>query len=187
MTEKPSPLARVVGHALAGDALLATGHPKDAATELAEANRIAQTLSPPDAPTVLPYTDSLRAALLLKAGRTAPAEALFSNVARRIRAANGPDSWTQGLFHLEFLSGVARRAGDWRLASQLASAMYARAPDYAGSHYALALVAQHNGDSQAAASEFSAATKLWNEADSDLPELANTRQSLAKLNSGARQ
>jgi tetratricopeptide (TPR) repeat protein len=187
MTNKPSPLARIVGHALAGDALLATHHQEDAAAELVQADHIAQTISRSDVPTVLPYTESLRAALLLSAGQTSQAQALLDNVARRIRAANGPDSWTQGLFHLEFLAGVARRAGDWALASQLASAMYQRAPDYAGSHYALALVAQHDGDSQTAANEFSAAAKLWSEADSDLPELVNTRQSLAKLNSDARQ
>ncbi len=187
MTDKPSPLARIVGHALAGNALLATHHQKDATAELVQADHIAQTISRADVPTVLPYTESLRAALLLSAGQTSQAQALLDNVARRIRAANGPDSWTQGLFHLEFLAGVARRAADWVLASQLASAMHQRAPDYAGSHYALALVALHEGDSQTAANEFSAATKLWNEADSDLPELANARQSLAKLNSDARQ
>ncbi|HEY6905625.1 MAG TPA: hypothetical protein VI216_15070, partial [Candidatus Acidoferrales bacterium] len=187
LAERPAPLARIVGHALAGDALLATSHPKEAATELAQANRVAQTISRPDQATVRPYTEGLQAALLLQAGRTAEAGSLFDNVARRIQAANGPDSWTQGLFHLEFLAGVARRAGDWALASQLADAMYQRGPDYAGSHYALALVAQHNGDSQTAEQEFSTATTLWNEADSDLPELTEVRQSLAKLGPGARQ
>lgn len=187
LAEHPAPLARIVGHALAGDALLATGHPKEAATELAQADQVTQTISRSDQPTVRPYTDSLRAALLLQAGRTAEAGALFDIVARRIRAANGPDSWTQGLFHLEFLAGAARRAGDWALASQLANAMYQRGPDYAGSHYALALVAQHNGDSQTAAREFSTATTLWNEADSDLPELTEVHRSLAKLGHDARQ
>jgi hypothetical protein len=136
---------------------------------------------------VRPYTESLAAALLLKENRTADAETLIENVARRIRAANGPDSWTQGLFHLEFLASLARRANDWSSASQLADAMYQRAPDYAGSHYALALVAQHEGDSRTAADEFSSAAKLWAEADSDLPELADARRSLAKLDSGVRQ
>jgi tetratricopeptide (TPR) repeat protein len=187
LADRPSPLARIVGHILAGDALLATGHPKEAAAELAQANQITQTISHSDVPTVRPYTDSLRAALLLNAGRTSQAEALLANVARRIRAANGPDTWTQGLFHLEFLAGEARRTGDWALASQLADAMYQRAPDYAGSHYALALVAQHKGDSQTAADEFSAAATLWNQADSDLPELADIHRSLAKLNPGVRQ
>ena len=65
--------------------------------------------------------------------------------------------------------------------------MYQRGPDYAGSHYALALVAQHNGDSQTAAHEFSTATTFWNEADSDLPELTDVHRSLAKLGPGARQ
>lgn len=187
LAERPAPLARVVGHALAGDALLAIGHPKEAAAELAQADRVAQTISRSDQPTVRPYTDGLRAALLLQAGRTDEAGSLFDNVARRIRAANGPDSWTQGLFHLEFLAGVARRTSDWALASQLASAMYDRGPDYAGSHYALALVAQHNGDSQTAAHEFSTATTLWSEADSDLPELTDAHRSLAKLDPDGRQ
>jgi tetratricopeptide (TPR) repeat protein len=187
LAERPAPLARIVGHALAGDALLSTGHPKEAATELSQADHITQTISRSDQATVRPYTDGLRAALLLQAGRTAEAGAVFDNVSRRIRAANGPDSWTQGLFHLEFLADVARRAGDWALASQLADAMYQRGPDYAGSHYALALVAQHNGASQTAAHEFSTATTLWNEADSDLPELTEVRRSLAKLGPDARQ
>jgi tetratricopeptide (TPR) repeat protein len=187
LTNRPAPLARIIGHVLAGDALLATGHPKEAAAELAQANQITQTISRSDVPTVRPYTESLAAALLLKENRTADAETLIENVARRIRAANGPDSWTQGLFHLEFLASLARRANDWSSASQLADAMYQRAPDYAGSHYALALVAQHEGDSRTAADEFSSAAKLWAEADSDLPELADARRSLAKLDSGVRQ
>jgi tetratricopeptide (TPR) repeat protein len=187
LADKPAPLARIVGHALAGDALLATGHSKEAAAELAQADHVAQTISRSDQATVRPYTDGLRAALLLQAGRTAEARGLFENAARRIQAANGPDSWTQGLFHLEFLAGVARRAGDWALASQLARAMYERGPGYAGSHYALALVAQHNGDSQTAAHEFSTATTLWKEADSDLPDLADVHRSLAKLGPDARQ
>ena len=137
LADHPAPLARVVGHALAGDALLATGHPTEAAAELAQANRITQTLLRRMCPLCLPYTDGLRAALLLKAGHTDDAATLIGKVSRRIQAANGPDSWTQGLFHLEFLAGVSRRAGEWTLASQLAGAMYQRAPDYAGSHYRL--------------------------------------------------
>jgi hypothetical protein len=154
---------------------------------LAQADHVAQTISRSDQATVRPYTDGLRAALLLQAGRAAEAGGLFENVARRIRATNGPDSWTQGLFHLEFLAGVVRRAGDWALASQLARAMYERGPDYAGSHYALALAAQHNGDSQTAAHEFSTASTLWKEADSDLPDLGDVHRSLAKLGPDARQ
>ena len=181
MTQKPSPLARTAGHALAGDVFLATGRPKEAVAELTQADEIVKTLNPSDVPTVRPYTDGLRAALLLRAGQKAQAEAIFETVERRISAANGPDNWTQGLFHLEFLCGVARRENDWDLAGELANVMYQRAPDYAGSHYAMALVAQHNGSSETAAREFSAAVTFWSEADPDLSELGHAHRELAKL------
>jgi tetratricopeptide (TPR) repeat protein len=178
LAEKTSPLARAVGHTLAGDILLATHRSKEAAAELGQADQIEKSLNPPDAFTVRPYTDSLRAALYLSSGETAQAEDMFRSVVRRIHAANGPDSWTQGLFHLEFLCGVARQGGDWALAEEIAESMQDRAPDYAGSHYAAATIAQHNGDYGTAAREFSAAAKLWGEADSNLPELAGVHRAL---------
>src|SRR5262249_12857429 len=106
------------------------------------------------------------------------AQQLFRRVVSRIRAANGPDAWTQGLFQLEFLFAVARREDDWELVSQLAQAMYQRAPDYAGSHYALAVNAKHAGDLEAAKQEFASAENLWNKADPDLPELAAIRREI---------
>jgi Tfp pilus assembly protein PilF len=44
-------------------------------------------------------------------------------------------------------------------------------PNYAGAHYALALVAQHAGDERTAQTEAAAAAKVWSTADRDLPEL----------------
>jgi Tfp pilus assembly protein PilF len=44
-------------------------------------------------------------------------------------------------------------------------------PNYAGAHYALALVARHGGDTRTAQTEAAAAARLWSMADSDLPEL----------------
>jgi tetratricopeptide (TPR) repeat protein len=173
------PLARAVGHALAGDALLCMNRTKEASVELDQATRVMQTLVPGDRPTIHPYVDGLRGALFLHGGDRARAESLFQVVVRRIQAANGPDAWTQGLFQLEFLCDVARREKDWALASRLAQAMYERASDYAGAHYALAAVAQHNSDSETAAGEFSTAAKLWSQADPDLPELIDARKALA--------
>ena len=180
LSERPALLARTMGHALAGDAYLATNRPEDAANQLQSAEEIERELRPVDVGSVRAYVDGLRAALLLKQGQIARAEELFPDVIRRIRATNGPDAWTQGLFHLEFLCRVIREQGDWELAGQIAQAMVERAPDYAGSHYAQALVARHTGDSATAAQEFSAAEMLWREADGGLPELAETRRALGE-------
>ena len=182
MTQSMSPLARAVGHVLAGEALLCMNRAKEAAAELDQASRTIQTLVPGDVPTVRPYVDGLRGALLLNGGEKAKAEDVLETVVRRIRAANGPDAWTQGLFQIEFLCDVARRENGWALTSRLAQAMEERAADYAGSHYALALVAQHSGDTVTAASEFSIAVKLWSQADPDLPELLEARKTLAAHN-----
>jgi len=178
MTLKPSRLAGAVGHLLAGDALLCMNHPKEAALELDRANQIIATLLPVDVPTVQPYVEGLRGALLLSSGDKTNAEQLFRRVMVRIRLANGPDAWTQGLFQLEFLFAVARREDDWELASQLAQAMYQRAPDYAGSHYALAVSAKHARDPETAKQEFASAESLWNKADPDLPELVAIRREI---------
>jgi Tfp pilus assembly protein PilF len=45
-------------------------------------------------------------------------------------------------------------------------------PNYAGTHYALGLVAQHDGNAATARREFDLAVKAWANADKDLPELA---------------
>ena len=179
MTQGPSPLARAAGHALEGDALLCMNRAAEAKAELEQANRIVKAIAPDEAATLRPYVDGLSAGLMLKAGKKLPAEELLRTVVQRIRAANGPDAWTQGLFQMEFLCAVARRENDWPLVDQLAQAMNERAPDYAGSHYELGISAQHSKDSDAAAREFSSAAKLWAEADPDLPELAEVHRALA--------
>jgi hypothetical protein len=48
-------------------------------------------------------------------------------------------------------------------------------PSYAGTHYALALVADHQGDRPTARAEFMLAEKYWKAADPDLPELIQLR------------
>lgn len=182
-----SALAQAAAHALAGDAELASNEAREASQDLASAQQIESRLRPVDASRVRSYTDSLRAALLLKEGQKTSAEELFQGAVRRIRATNGPDAWTQGLFQLEFLCRMTQEEGDWGLAGQIAQAMYERAPDYAGSHYALAIVARHNGDAATALQEFSQAEKLWHEADADLPELREARRAVAELNRAGAQ
>ena len=56
--------------------------------------------------------------------------------------------------------------------------MLAHDPAYAGTHYALGLVAERDGDQAAARAEFALAQKAWSQADPDLPELADIRKRL---------
>jgi hypothetical protein len=53
--------------------------------------------------------------------------------------------------------------------------MIAHDPNYAGGHYALALVARHQNDAVGARAQFELAAKYWRNADADLPELGVIR------------
>jgi Tfp pilus assembly protein PilF len=54
----------------------------------------------------------------------------------------------------------------------MAQLMLEHDANYAGTHFALALVAQHDGNTAMAEREFNLAVKAWANADKDLPELA---------------
>jgi Tfp pilus assembly protein PilF len=68
--------------------------------------------------------------------------------------------------------------GDWELAGRMARQMLEHDPHYAGSHYAMGLVAEAAEDKAAAAAAFKEAARLWAKADPDLPELAELRRKL---------
>ncbi len=92
------------------------------------------------------------------------------------RAAPGPDAWSQTLFSIEAIARAAREAGDWDFAGWAAGQMREHDSNYAGTHYALGLVAQHRGDRATMAAEFALAAKAWGQADPGLPELNVIRQ-----------
>jgi len=66
---------------------------------------------------------------------------------------------------------AARDVGNWELAEWAGRQMVEHDPNYAGSHYALALVAEHRGDAQTARAERALVSKYWKNADPDLAEL----------------
>ena len=72
------------------------------------------------------------------------------------------------LFTIEAIARAARDVGDWELAAWAARQMLEHDPNYAGSHEALALVAEHGGDAQTARSERALVAKYWKSADPDL-------------------
>jgi hypothetical protein len=77
---------------------------------------------------------------------------------------------------MEAIGRIARDVGDWDFAGFVARQMLAQDPRYAGTHYALGLVAEHNGDLPAARAAFAMAARAWGAADRDLPELAEMRR-----------
>lgn len=177
------PGGRAIGHVFAGHALLAMNKVAEAQSELAEAEKLTLEL-PRIGPfvtqsTLSPYIDGLRGESLLRTGKREEGGEMLKGVMRRLRATPGPDAWSQALFRLEAIARVAREVGDWEFAQYVARQMMEHDSSYAGTHYALALVAEHKGDSSTAQKEFALALKYWRKADADLPEMADARAKVA--------
>jgi tetratricopeptide (TPR) repeat protein len=173
-------IVRSIGRVMASRALMAMGklpaasdEAKAALNELRESGRRAEF--------VRPYLEALQGEFFLRTGQPERGRAALKEVMSKIRAEPGPDAWTQSLFKLELIARTAREAGDWELARYAAQQMIEHDANYAGSHYAMALVAEHEGDKSAALEGFAAAEKYWRNADSDLPELLDARKKLAAL------
>ncbi len=167
---------RIVGHSLVGGVLLVMKGPKEAQAELVEAERELKQIVPVGSlgvtqEMVKPYLDALRGEILLRSGQHPEGARLLKGVQRQIRAIPGPDAWIQALFRLESIARIAREAGNWELAEYTAKQMLDHDASYAGTHYTLALVEEHKGDTATARNEFAVAVKLWSKADTDLPEL----------------
>jgi tetratricopeptide (TPR) repeat protein len=179
--------SRAMGHALASQALLALGRVEEARKELVAArDELAQVPATSgylgySRAFVEPYVDAARGELLLRTGERDAARTLLKEVQARIRAIPGPDAWMEALFRLEEIARLAREVGDWELAEYTAGQMREHDAAYAGTHYALGLVAEHQGDRSAARQAFAEAVRLWAKADSDLPELREARARGAAL------
>lgn len=109
---------------------------------------------------------------------------MVGQVIQKVRAAPGPDEWTQALFTLEAIARAAREAGDWEYAARVARQMLDHDPAYAGAHYALALAAERAGDNNTARMEFTLAEKFWKKADANLAELRDIRSRQQNNRSG---
>lgn len=171
------PQGRTVGHALAGQALLALGRADEAKIELDAARRELEAVPTvgnglePTRTAVGPWVDALQGEMLLRAGQKAEGEEILKNVIKSLRTAIGPDAWSQGLFRLELMAHAAMEAGDWEFAEYVAAQMMEHDAAYGGSHYATALVLQHKGDDAGALREIKEAKRYWKDADTDLAEL----------------
>jgi tetratricopeptide (TPR) repeat protein len=166
----PSPVVSAIGHVEAGEALLTARRFAQAADEsnaaLAALRRATEGQS-----LVAPALKQLQGEFFLRTGQGEKGRTMLDQVARDVRALPGPDSWSEALFTLEAIARAARDVGDWELARGMARQLFEHDPSYAGTHYALALVAEHDGDAVKTRAEFALARRYWRKADPDLIEL----------------
>ena len=162
-----TPVVSAIGHIEAGRAQLALGAFKAAADESNAALRLMRG-APEGAGLAATPLKALQGEFFLRTGKKEQGRPLLEQAAREVRAAPGPDAWTQALFTLESIAFAARQVGDWDFAEWAAKQMLEHDAQYAGSHLALALVAEHRGDAKTAAAERAWVEKYWNGADRDV-------------------
>ena len=171
-----NPVIQGTGHIEIGLTLAAGNRFGDAASAHNAALRLLK--SAPGGPIAANALLALQGEISLRTAERIKGRAIFAEAAKRVRAAPGPDAWSQALFTLESLTRTARAVGDWELAGQMARQLIEHDPTWAGSHYALALVAEHDGDAATAKAEFALAVKYWPKADPNLPELVEARRKM---------
>jgi tetratricopeptide (TPR) repeat protein len=186
MTNGKWPNARAFGHIAAASALVGQKRLQEAAAELLAAEREAAEITGrgtmiarPEA--TRPFLSAGQGELMLASGRRAEGALRLQSIQQTLRRLPGADPWIEALFRLERIAALARDAGEWELAEYTARQMLEHDSAYGGSHYALALTADHAGDAANARSEYELAASLWKEADADLPELAFLRRRLSEL------
>jgi tetratricopeptide (TPR) repeat protein len=161
-----SPIVSAAGHVMIGEARLAMGAFKAAADEGNVALRLMRA-NPNGAGLVAGALQQLQGEFLLRTGDRVKARPMLEDLVRKVRAAPGPDAWSQALFTIESIARAARESGDWDLAEWAANQMIAHDPNYAGSQLALALAAEHRGDRVKADAAMKLAKEYWKHADPD--------------------
>ena len=174
----PNPVVQATGHIETAFALLAMNRPADAAASSNAALRALRSAQGAQGLAAIEL-EALQGEFNLRTAQRDKGRAMMESAAKKWRSLPGPDAWSQSLFRLEALARSARSVGDWAFAARMAQLMLEHDANYAGTHYALALVAQHDGNKDAARREAELALKAWANADKDLPELKGL-SSLAK-------
>ncbi len=171
----PHPVVEAVGHIEIGYALLVKKQYAEAATATNAALAAMKRATEGSGLATVPF-EGLQGEFYLRTGQRDKGRAIIESMIKKARSALGPDEWATALFTLESAGRASREAGDWEFAGRMAQQMLEHDPSYGGTHYALALVAEHAGDRATAAREFGTAARLWSHADSGFPELAEARR-----------
>ena len=171
----PNAVVQATGHIEAGFVLLATKRFGDAAAESNAALKALKGAREGQGLAAIAL-EALQGEFLLRTAQREKGRQVMERAAQKWRALPGPDAWSQALFRLEAMARAARDVGDWAFAARLTQLMLEHDAAYAGTHYALALLAEHDGNTATARREFAAAVKGWAAADKDLPELTIARK-----------
>ena len=155
----PHPIGEAIGHIEIGYALLMKKSFAEAAKET-NAALAAMKRAPAGAGLAAIPFEGLQGEFFMRTGQREKGRAMLDGMIAKARAAQGPDDWAQALFTLESVARTAREVGDWEFAARAAQKMLEHDPAYAGTHYALALVAEHAGDRTTAAKEFAVAAQV---------------------------
>jgi tetratricopeptide (TPR) repeat protein len=166
----PSLIVQATGHIETGFALLSMNRPADAAAASNAALKLLRSAQGAQGLAAIAL-EALQGEFLLRTAQRDKGRAVMERAAQKWRSLPGPDAWSQSLFRLEALARAARSVGDWTFAARLAQMMLEHDPNYAGTHLALALVADHDGNRDTARREAELALKAWASADRDLQEL----------------
>lgn len=170
LASHPHPVVQAAAHIESGFALLAMNRFADGANASNAALRALKAAPDGQGLAVIPL-EALQGEFRLRTAQREQGRQGMERAAQKWRALPGPDAWTQSLFRLEALARSARQVGDWPLAARMAQLMLEHDPNYAGTHYALGLVAQHDGNLPTARRQMEFAAKAWERADRDLAEL----------------
>jgi tetratricopeptide (TPR) repeat protein len=166
----PSLVVQATGHIEAGLAQLAMNKLAEAAASSNAALKALRSAQGAQGLAAIAL-EALQGEFLLRTAQRDKGRQVMERAAQKWRSLPGPDAWTQSLFRIEALARTAREVGDWPLAARMAQMMLEHDANYGGTHFALGLVAHHNGNSATALREFALAEKAWATADKDMVEL----------------
>jgi tetratricopeptide (TPR) repeat protein len=187
-------LGRTMGHLLAGRAQLRLNQPEKANEELAKAEEQMKQIEEVNPEPLLPHPrympefqkSLLKAEIGFRTGDSQAEQSLREIVAKAKEGFRNADA-TSGIFLIQLIASDARAMKKWDLARFAAEQMIKFDANYAGGHYALAMVDQQQGDATSARAGFKKAVALWKDADPDLLELNDAEDRLAKLDQVAKQ
>jgi tetratricopeptide (TPR) repeat protein len=171
----PHAVVQAIGHIEMGHLQLLKGRFAEAAAEANAALPVVKSGAGGSGLLALPF-EALQGEFFLRTGQRDKGRTMLEAMIKKARTAAGPDEWSQALFTLEAIARTARETGEWALARRVAREMLDHDPAYAGTHYAIALAAEQQGDRPAARAEFALAEQYWSNADRDLMELQDIRR-----------
>jgi hypothetical protein len=188
LTQGQWPLGRTMGYLMAGRAQLRLQQMEQARDALRKADEQAQQIEEVSNeplqthPRQMPMFQKalLQAEIGLRDGSPG-AEEKMREILLKVREGFRNADATAGIFLIQLTASDARAMKKWELARFAAEQMIKFDANYAGGHYALAMVEEHEGNATAAAVGFKKAVELWHDADPDLAELDDAEGRLAKL------